>query len=105
MTPDASSTAVLRSGIAKGLIGVIPVGGQVHPKSGVGAKLLWKKAQKKAKKKRTSEAINRIIPHRRPRVTGVVWWPRNVASRTTSRHHWSIVAIIIIRAVSTHRKP
>jgi len=33
-----------------GFRGVIPVGGQAHPISGVGDKLLWKNAQKKAKK-------------------------------------------------------
>ena len=38
------------SGTLKGLIGVIPTGGQQHPSSGVGASLLWKNAQKKAKK-------------------------------------------------------
>jgi hypothetical protein len=68
-------------------MGVIPIGGQQHPSSGVGANLLWKKAQKKAKKKHTSDKINRIIPHRSPFATYDVWWPRNVASRTTSRHH------------------
>lgn len=66
VTPEARSTAVLRRGTEKALIGVIPVGGQVQPNSGVGASLLWKKAQKKAKKKHTSDRINRIIPHRRP---------------------------------------
>jgi len=54
----------------------MPVGGQTHPKEGVGASLLWKKAQKKEKKKATSEAINRIIPARSPFTTGDVWCPR-----------------------------
>jgi len=40
VTPDASNTAVFNSGTLKGLIGVIPVGGQVQPSSGVGASLL-----------------------------------------------------------------
>ncbi len=40
VTPEASKTAVFRRGTEKGLIGVIPVGGQVHPSSGVGARLL-----------------------------------------------------------------
>lgn len=87
VTPDASSTAVLRSGTLNGLIGVIPTGGQQHPSSGVGASLLWKNAQKNAKKKQTSERINRIIPQRSPLATYEVWWPKNVASRMTSRHH------------------
>jgi hypothetical protein len=60
---------VFKSGTLNGLIGVIPVGGQLQPSSGVGASLLWKNAQKNAKKNRTSEAINRIIPHRNPLVT------------------------------------
>jgi hypothetical protein len=53
-------------------MGVIPIGGQQHPNSGVGARLLWKNAQKKAKKKHTSDKINRIIPQRRPLATYVV---------------------------------
>ena len=40
VTPEAKRTAVLRSGTLNGLIGVIPVGGQLQPNSGVGAKLL-----------------------------------------------------------------
>jgi hypothetical protein len=47
----------------------MPVGGHAQPNSGVGDKLLWKNAQKKAKKNNTSEVINRIIPHRNPFVT------------------------------------
>jgi hypothetical protein len=69
VTPDARRTAVFRSGTLNGLSGLIPVGGQAHPSSGVGANLLWKKAQKKAKKNRTSDVINKIIPQRRPFVT------------------------------------
>ena len=63
------------------------MGGQIEPSSGVGAKLLWKKAQKKEKKKATSEVINRIIPRRSPDETGDVWCPIKVLSRITSRHH------------------
>jgi hypothetical protein len=69
---------------------VIPIGGQQQPSSGVGASLLWKNAQKNAKKKQTSDRMNRIIPHRSPLATYDVCCPRNVASRTTSRHHWII---------------
>lgn len=69
VTPEASKTEVLSSGTLNGLIGVMPMGGQQHPSSGVGASLLWKKAQKNAKKKHTSDRINRIIPHRRPLAT------------------------------------
>jgi len=41
----------------------------------VGDNLLWKKAQKKEIKKNTSEIINKIIPHRKPIVTGKVCNP------------------------------
>jgi hypothetical protein len=68
-------------------MGVTPVGGQWHPISGTGARLLWKKAQKNPKKNMASEAINKTIPHRRPCVTAFVWCPRRVASREISRHH------------------
>lgn len=69
VTPDANNTAVFRRGTLNALIGVIPVGGHEQPSSAVGANLLWKKDQKKAKKKQTSEIINKIIPHRSPNVT------------------------------------
>lgn len=72
VTPEAKRTAVFRSGTLNGFKGLIPAGGQQHPSSGVGASLLWKNAQKKAKKNSTSEVINRIIPHRSPLVTYVV---------------------------------
>ena len=69
VTPEASRTAVFKRGTANGFRTLIPVGGHVHPSSGVGAKELWKKAQKNAKKNKTSDAINKIIPHRSPFVT------------------------------------
>jgi len=69
VTPDAKRTAVLRRGTENGFSGLIPVGGQEQPNSGVGARLLWKNAQKKAKKNIISEVINRIIPQRSPLVT------------------------------------
>ena len=87
---------VLRRGIWNGLNGWIPKGGQFIPISTVGASLLWKKAQKNEKKKRTSEAIKRIIPHRKPFTTTEVWSPWKVPSRVTSRHHWYIVKRIAI---------
>jgi hypothetical protein len=90
VTPDANSTAVFSNGTLKGLIGVIPTGGQQHPSSAVGASLLWKNAQKKAKKKHTSDKMNSSIPYRSPLATYVVWAPWNVPSRITSRHHWII---------------
>lgn len=69
VTPDANRTAVFSKGTLNGFRGVIPAGGQQHPSSGVGDSLLWKNAQKKAKKNSTSDVINRIIPHRSPFVT------------------------------------
>jgi hypothetical protein len=98
VTPDASKTAVFNSGILNGFKGLIPVGGQQHPSSGVGDNLLWKNAQKNAKKNKTSDVINRIIPHRNPVVTCDVWCPIKVLSRITSRHHWIMDIIIIISA-------
>lgn len=76
VTPDARRTAVFKRGTLNGFSGLIPVGGQQHPISGDGARDLWKNAQKKAKKNITSEVINKIIPHRRPVVTCLVWCPR-----------------------------
>jgi hypothetical protein len=69
VTPEARRIAVLRRGIWRGLKGLIPQGGHIAPISIVGARLLWKKAQKKEIKKKTSEIINKIIPHRNPKVT------------------------------------
>lgn len=65
------------------------VGGHVPPISMVGVNLLWKNLQKKEKKNKTSETINKIIPHWRPVVTLTVWSPWNTPSRVTSRHHWT----------------
>lgn len=91
---------MFRRGTLNGFNGLIPVGGHAQPSSGVGDNLLWKNAQKKAKKNRTSDVINRIIPHRRPVVTYEVWCPWNVLSRTTSRHHWIMERIIIKEAIT-----
>ena len=52
-----------------GLNGWISVGGQVDPRSIVGNNLEWKIAQKNDTKNKTSETINRIIPHRKTFVT------------------------------------
>ena len=40
VTPEAKRTAVFKRGMANGLRGSMPVGGQQHPISGVGARLL-----------------------------------------------------------------
>jgi hypothetical protein len=61
--------AVFSKGIWNGLNGTIPVGGHIAPNSIVGESLLWKKAQKNEIKKKISDIINKIIPHRRPIVT------------------------------------
>jgi len=53
---------VFKNGISQGFKTLIPLGGHMEPISTAGDKLLWKKAQKKAKKKRTSEIINKITP-------------------------------------------
>lgn len=99
VTPEANNTAVFNKGIAKGFSAVTPVGGQLQPNSGAGANLLWKNAQKNAKKKRTSEAMKRIMPHRNPLETNEVWKPIYVPSRITSRHHCSIVKRITNRPI------
>lgn len=101
VTPDANSTAVFSSGTLNGFSGLIPVGGHAQPSSGVGDRLLWKNAQKNAKKNRTSDVMNRIIPQRSPFVTYDVWCPMNVLSRITSRHHWIID--MMIRAAAINR--
>lgn len=41
VTPEASRTAVFRSGTSKGSSVVRPAGGQHPPSSGVGARLEW----------------------------------------------------------------
>ena len=69
MTPDANRTEVFNNGTLNGFNGVIPDGGQVHPISGVGSRLLWKNAQKNAIKKQISDTINRSIPYRSPFAT------------------------------------
>lgn len=97
VTPDDKRTAVFSKGTANGFRGVIPVGGHIHPSSGVGASLLWKNAQKNAKKNITSDVMNKIIPHSIPRCTLYVWNPVNDLSRITSRHHMIIFALIRIR--------
>jgi len=72
--------------MSHGLNVIIPFGGQDEPISIDGETLLWKNAQKNAKKNKTSDTINKIIPNRKPCWTTPVWWPSNVDSRTTSRH-------------------
>ena len=54
-----------------------------------------KKGSKKRNKKKISEIINKIIPHRNPVVTIKVCNPWKVLSREISRHHWYIVIKVI----------
>lgn len=97
VTPDDNSTTVFSNGTPHGERGLIPIGGHELPSSIEGANLLWKNLQKNAKKKQISDTINRIIPIRNPRAVGILWNPCIVPSRTTSRHHWIMVIIIIRR--------
>ena len=69
VNPEDNSTTVLSNGTPHGDSGLIPIGGHLLPNSIVGANLLWKNAQKKAKKKQISETMNKIIPIRSPFVT------------------------------------
>lgn len=94
MTPEANKTAVFNKGICIGLKLAIPLGGHSKPSSTEGANLLWKNAQKKEAKNKTSDTINRIMPQRKPKITTRVCRPWNAPSRETSRHHWYIVKIV-----------
>jgi hypothetical protein len=60
--PEDSRTIVFNKGTLHGDNVEIPAGGQIFPNSIVGAKLLWKKAQKNEKKKQISEIINKTTP-------------------------------------------
>jgi len=81
---------VFNRGTWKGLNTWIPKGGQTLPISTLGDNLLWKKAQKKLKKKKISETINKAIPHRKPNSVIDVCNPWIAPSREMSRHHWTI---------------
>ena len=89
--PERSNINVFKRGICQGFKTFNPLGGHIEPISIEGDKLLWKKAQKKAKKNKISDTINKIVPKRRPIWTIPVWWPSYVASRTRSRHHKNMV--------------
>lgn len=66
VNPEEIKIIVFIKGISKGLKGLIPKGGQSWPISIDGAKDEWKYAQKKEKKNKISEIINKIIPKRIP---------------------------------------
>jgi len=75
VTPEARRIAVFKRGIWSGLKGWIPTGGHMAPISILGDKHLWKNAQKNEIKKKISETINKIIPHRNIKFTTRVWRP------------------------------
>lgn len=52
----------LHRGQVIGLTGIRPVGGHWQAISGVGARALWRNAQKNLKKNRTSDKISNPIP-------------------------------------------
>ena len=81
---------VFSRGTWNGLNTFTPNGGQVDPISTFGERLLWKKAQKKLTKKKTSDTMNKAIPHRKPNSTIDVCNPWIAPSRLISRHHWII---------------
>ena len=65
------------------------------PISILGERDIWKNVQKKEKKNKISDTINKIIPNRINIVTLIVWNPWKVLSRITSRHHCNRIKIII----------
>ena len=69
LIPEESKINVFNRGTWVALNGIIPDGGHNNPISIVGLNLLWKNAQKNEKKNKTSEVINKIIPHRKPLIT------------------------------------
>ena len=73
VAPELSKIAVFKRGTEKGFNGSIPIGGHITPISTEGDKLLWKNAQKKLKKNRTSEAINNKNPNFKPVTAALVW--------------------------------
>jgi hypothetical protein len=67
--PEVTNTIVFNKGTCQGLIAMIPFGGHTQPISIVGFKLAWKNAQKNAKNKKISDAMNKIIPSFKPFLT------------------------------------
>jgi hypothetical protein len=86
VTPDDNKIIVFNKGKPQGFKVDIPSGGQIHPIPIEGAKVQWKKAQKKEKKNIISEIINRDIPNLIPNCTFKVWFPSNVDSIMTSEN-------------------
>jgi len=101
VTPEDRSVTVLNRGTVYGLGILIPIGGHIQPISGPGDKAVWKNAQKNPTKNIASDIRNKTIPMRSPRQTYEVWCPRNVLSRTTSRHQRVNVYIIATTEITT----
>ena len=72
------------------------VGGHREPISIVGDRLSVEEGSEKWKRKKNSDIIITIIPHRNPLVTNFVCNLWYVPSRTISRIHWIIVRIITV---------
>lgn len=87
LTPEDNKSTVFNNGILMGLKDTIIKGGHSWPSSIVGETLLWKNAQKKDIKNRTSEIINRTMPIFSPFITTPGCIPCQDLSRCTSRHH------------------
>jgi len=87
LTPEDNKRTVFSNGILIGLKEITIKGGQSWPNSIVGEILLWKNAQKKDIKNRTSETIKRTIPIFNPFITASGCIPCQDLSRCTSRHH------------------
>ena len=90
VTPDLNKINVFKNGTSKALNLRTPKGGHTVPSSTAGVSLLWKKDQKKDRKKNTSETINNAIPQRSPNSVIAEWSPWKVASLATSFHHWNL---------------
>lgn len=89
VAPLESRTVVFNKGTSKGLIGITSAGGQKDPDSTLGLKDAWKKDQKNEAKKKISLTMNNNTPRRILFSTCAVCFPCSVASRLTSRHHWT----------------
>jgi len=98
-TPEDKRRIVFNKGILMGLKEVTDRGGHIWPNSMVGEILLWKKAQKKDKKKNTSEVINKIIPVFKPFITMNECCPWLEASRWMSRHHAKDTKITLTKTI------
>jgi hypothetical protein len=97
VTPEDNKTIVFNNGTWNGFKHSIPNGGHTDPIWTAGAKLEWKNAQNQATKNMISETTNKIKPIFNPHWTLNVWWPWNVDSRNTSRHHTSMIKITWIK--------